>query len=288
MYFIWKEKKYFRKNYTNMKNKNNFNFKKNLLTEYSKKNITELKKKYLDKNNYHLIIRNFEKNNKKINSKIIKFSKLLGKPLSQNKLGKKYVIIKPNVKLIKKKSKNKSIKLRYHQTNSGGAIHSDGPQLSIPPKYVIMACIKQAEKGGASIISSAEKIYIFLKKNNPEILTILRKKFYFERRGFNFSKDNTFKKSIFEINKRKFCFRYLREYIEAAYDTKKKKLNSKQILAFNCLDKLLSQKRFQHKYKLNKGDLIILNNNFLAHGRSGFKINSISKQQRSFMRVWVR
>ena len=32
-----------------MKNKNNFNFKKNLLTEYSKKNITELKKKYLDK-----------------------------------------------------------------------------------------------------------------------------------------------------------------------------------------------------------------------------------------------
>ena len=45
MYFIWKEKKYFRKNYTNMKNKNNFNFKKNLLTGYSKKNITELKKK---------------------------------------------------------------------------------------------------------------------------------------------------------------------------------------------------------------------------------------------------
>lgn len=282
------KKKIFWKRFCKMKNKIDINLNKKLFSKYSKKNIIKIKKKYLDKDNYHLIVRNFETDSEKIYSKIIKFSKLFGKPLSQNKMGKKYVIIKPNVKLIKERSKNKNIKLRYHQTNSGGAIHSDGPQLSTPPKYVIMACIKQAERGGNSIISSAKKIYKFLKKNKPEILKILEKKFYFERRGFNFSKDNTFKKSIFEIDNKKFCFRYLREYIEAAYLTKKKKLSSKQILAFDCLDKLLAQKKFQEQYKLNKGDLIILNNNFLAHGRSGFKINSGSNQQRSFMRVWVR
>ena len=56
--------------------------------------------------------------------------------------------------------------------------------------------------------------------------------------------------------------------------------------ALNYLDKLLSQKRFQKRYKLNEGDLIILNNNILAHGRSGFKLNS--GNQRSLIRIWVR
>jgi alpha-ketoglutarate-dependent taurine dioxygenase len=269
-----------------MKKKSQTFLNSNFFTGDTKKNIENIKKKYLDNNRYHLIIRNFEKNKKKINSKIIKLSKLMGKPLPQNKIGKKYVVIKPNVKLIEKKYKNKSIKLRYHQTNIGGAIHSDGPQLSEPPRYVIMGCIKQAKKGGSSIISSTKKIYEYLKKNNPKILNTLTKKFYFERRGFNFANNNIFKKSIFENKSNNFRFRYLREYIEAAYNLKKIKLNPNEIKALNYLDKLLSQKKFQDTYKLNEGDVIILNNNVLAHGRSGFKLNS--GKQRSLIRIWVK
>lgn len=70
--------------------------------------------------------------------------------------------------MLKKKLFNKNVKLRYHQTNLGGAIHSDGPQLSTPPKYVIMGCIKQAEKGGYSVITSVIKIYNYIKKKIPE------------------------------------------------------------------------------------------------------------------------
>jgi|TARA_Y200000002_G_scaffold369590_1_gene363915 alpha-ketoglutarate-dependent taurine dioxygenase len=267
-----------------MKNKLNKN--KNIFLNYTKKNILKLKKKYLDDGDYHLIIRNFEENKKKINLNIKKFSKLFGEPLPQNKNGKKFAVIKPNVSLIKKRIKNKDIKLRYHQTNAGGAIHSDGPQLLVPPKYVIMACIKQAKKGGVSIISHSQKIYNFLKNNNPKILKILSKKFYFERRGFNYSNKNIFKRSIFEKKYNNFRFRYLREYIEAAYKLKNTTLKSHELKALNYLDKLLSQKRFQKRYKLNEGDLIILNNNILAHGRSGFKLNS--GNQRSLIRIWVR
>ena len=151
---------------------------------------------------------------------------------------------------------------------------------------MIMGCIRQARKGGSSIISSAKKIYNHLKKNNPKVLKTLKKKFYFERRGFNFPSQNIFKKSIFENKLNNFRFRYLREYIEAGYNLKKIKLKPIEIKAFNYLDKLLSQKRFQDKYKLNEGDVIILNNNILAHGRSGFKLNS--GKQRSLMRIWVR
>ena len=251
-----------------------------------KKNIIDLKKNFLDKNKYHLIIRNFEKNERKFSSKVIKFSKLLGNPLPQNKSGKKYVIVKPNLKLLKLNAKNNSIKLRYHQTNKGGAIHSDGPQLSIPPKYLIMGCIKQSDNGGSSIISSALKIYKHLSKKKPNLLKVLKKKFFLERRGFNFPRKNILEKAIFEKRDKHFRFRYLREYIEAGYKIKNKKLKNNEITALDYLDKLLFKKQFQKIYRLNKGDIIILNNNFLAHGRSGFKLNR--GKQRSLIRIWIK
>ena len=52
-------------------------------------------------------------------------------------------------KILKHTMINKKKILRYHQTNLGGSIHSDGPQLDTPPNYVAMACLNQAEKGGA-------------------------------------------------------------------------------------------------------------------------------------------
>jgi len=105
--------------------------------------------------------------------KLIIFSKLFGKSLNQNKHNNKFVKIKPNVKLIKQRKKNHSIKLRYHQTNAGGDIHSDGPQLATPPKYVIMGCIQQAKKGGFSIVASSKKIAEYLKIKNPKNYSIL-------------------------------------------------------------------------------------------------------------------
>jgi len=251
-----------------------------------KKDIFKLKKNILDKKNFHIVIKNFESNPKKIENKIIKFSKLFGTPLAQNKLGNKFVKIKPNVRLIKKRKTDKKVKLRYHQTNAGGAIHSDGPQLSTPPKYVIMGCIRQAKKGGFSIVSSAEKISNFLQKNRPDILKTLQQNFYFERRGFNYSNKNIFNKPIYSIKKNNFKFRYLREYIEAAYTLKSISLSNEKIDALNFLDNLLKKKQFQHRYKLNEGDIIILNNNHLAHGRSSFKIEG--SEQRSLMRVWTK
>ena len=125
-------------------------------------------------------------------------------------------------------------------------------------------------------------IYICIK-----ILNVLKDRFYFERRGFRFSNNNIFKKAIFENSYNNFRFRYLREYIEAGHNIKKSALSPKKIHAMNTLDELLNKKKFQTKYKLNEGDIIILNNDYLAHGRSGFKLNN-KGPQRSLLRIWIR
>ena len=75
--------------------------------------------------------------------------------------------------------------MRYHQTNLGGSIHSDGPQLDTPPNYVAMACLNQAEKGGSSVLTDTRLIFRYLNKKNKEVLNTLKKKFPFEKRGFS-------------------------------------------------------------------------------------------------------
>ena len=67
---------------------------------------------------------------------------------------------------------------------------------------------------------------------------------------------------------------------------KRKIINSAQLSALSYLDKALTSKKFKTQYKLQDGDLIIINNNILAHGRSGFKLEN--KKVRSFLRIWVK
>ena len=43
----------------------------------------------------------------------------------------------------------------------------------------------------------------------------------------------------------------------------------------------------QKKFKLNGGDIIIFNNNILAHGRTKFSIAS-DKNQRTLIRIWIK
>ena len=247
----------------------------------------------LNKEPYFLLIKNFERNPHLLKKKIIDFSKVFKKIRKQDSKGNIILEIKPNekkIKIFKKKRKNIKSILRYHQTNLGGSIHSDGPQLNNSPKYIVMACEQNAITGGDTILVNTKKIFEYLKKKNNFSLNILTKKFYFERRGFRNKNQNVFRKPIFSNIKNKFIFRYLRDYIEKGFELKKKSLSFEQKKSLDDLDILLSKKKFSYKFKLSSGDLLILNNHILAHGRSAFNLNQTKKiknKQRKLYRVWL-
>lgn len=269
------------------------NFIKNFELFYkdkNKKNLNNLKrdyklivKNYLDKNSYFLIIKNFEKNGLKLEKKIKLFESFVSL-LGQNDKNEKVVKVRPKKLLIKLKKKEKKI-LRYHQTNLGGSIHSDGPQLKIPPNYIVMACMEQAQSGGDSIIANTKKIYDDLNQNNKKTLKILKEKIIFERRGFKKEK-LTFLKPIFLKKKNKLSFRYLRDYIDSGFKVESKIMSNDQSKALKELDKMLISKKYQKKYRLDKGDIILLNNNILAHGRTAFKISK--NINRTLLRAWIK
>ena len=237
---------------------------------------------------YYKVFRIHNSDKTNLKKQFLVFANKLGKIRSQNLKKDKIIEIKPNTQKIKKlKQRGKKIKsvLRYHQTNLGGSIHSDGPQLVNPPKYIIMACENESKSGGETILVDTKKIYEYLKKKNKKILNTLERKFVFERRGFNYKNKNVFLKPIFRKNN--FMFRYLRDYIEKGFLIKNKKINHNQKIAMNFLDKLLRSKKFVTKFKLKRGQLVILNNHILAHGRSTFKIKNNSDVNRKLYRIWL-
>jgi alpha-ketoglutarate-dependent taurine dioxygenase len=266
-----------------LKSDKNFFYLNKKINEISDLDIKFIKENYLDKDKYHLIIKNFSKSPAQMKKNIVNFSKIFGKLLKQDKYGKLIAEITPSVKKIKKKKSN----LRYHQTNTGGNIHSDGPQLNNPPKYVLMACKKQAERGGYSILSSIEKILVYLKKYDKKTLSILKKEFFFEKRGFYFkNQSKVLKKPIIQLFKKDLRFRYLRDYMNQAYKINSIVLPKTQSKALDKLDNLLSKKQYQYKFKLEEGDILLINNFKLAHGRSSFSIKNNSN--RSFFRLWFK
>jgi alpha-ketoglutarate-dependent taurine dioxygenase len=250
--------------------------------------IKFIKKNYLDQNQYHVIIQGLGKSQKIIKKNVNYFTKIFGKLVKQDKHGKLIAEIKPSLKKIKlKQLKKREINLRYHQTNTGGDVHSDGPQLENPPKYVMMACVNNAEKGGYSILSSIEKIIFYLKKYDRKTLLALKKDFYFEKRGFYFKEQSkVFKKPVIKYHNKDLRFRYLRDYMQQAYKIKSLELNKTQTKALDKLDKLLADKKYQYKYKLQAGDILLLNNFKMAHGRSRFNLKE--KNNRTLIRAWFR
>ena len=83
----------------------------------------------------------------------------------------------------------------------------------------------------------------FIKKKRI-FLNILKKKFYFERRGFNYSGANVFLKPIFEVSKKIYVLDISEIILKKDIRLKKKRLSKKQIQAFNYLDKLLKKESF--------------------------------------------
>ena len=246
-----------------------------------KKIILDIKKNCItSKKNYFII----KLNNKKNLSKNINFiTSLFEQKINQNYKKDKTLLVTPNTRLINKFKKIQDDKLRYHQTNKGGSIHTDGPQHLNTPKFLLMASISNNNKGGESIIVNGKKIFNYINRKKPKISKTLQENFFFERRGFNFKKNNILKKPIFENNK-VFSMRYLKEYILTAYKILNKNMTKEQLSAINFLDKLLYSKKFQTRFKLNEGEIIIINNKVLAHGRTSFTINE--SKPRKILRVW--
>ena len=89
--------------------------------------------------------------------------------------------------------------------------------------------------------------------------------------------------------------RYLREYIEAGHETVGEPLSPQQIEAMDVLDEALSLPQLHWIHQLGAGEIAIINDSRMFHGRTTFSNASPPARQydpasgnRLYTRVWVR
>lgn len=143
--------------------------------------------------------------------------------------------------------------------------HTDHPKAD----YVAWLCIKQSDSGGETIIADAEAAYLNLPSKDRQILSTIR---FFEHKVFQGDEDDHPMIAI-DNGRRKFYY----SYWLSGYDISEEKENSLNRFRMALSECVIAEIR------LHAGDVLIVDNTRILHGRRSFAGN-----KRLLRRYWVR
>jgi alpha-ketoglutarate-dependent taurine dioxygenase len=175
---------------------------------------------------------------------------------------------------------------RYHETNTPGSLHTDGPQLDTPPDVLLMLSIRQADVGGESVLVDGAVLHQYLAMRKPEIFRILHFPFYFDRRGFDYHSPDLYR-PVYECSQDSVGMRYLCSYILSGHTKRECPLTEMQRAALLTLEELLNDSAFQVRVSLPPGQMLIVDNQRMCHGRTAFHDRGVPRSLRHLIRLWV-
>ncbi len=173
---------------------------------------------------------------------------------------------------------------RYSDSRHGGSFHTDGPQAAFPaPEYFALLCVRQAPVGGDLILIRVEDV---LRHLDRQQLDVLGGTFYFDRRAGIVQPPVAHPIVTGPDGDR--VMRYLREYITLGHAYPGiPGLTSDQTDALDALDAVLNREDLQVKDRLLPGELVVVNNLTMCHGRTEFQ-DGASRDGRLMLRTWIR
>jgi hypothetical protein len=180
---------------------------------------------------------------------------------------------------------------RYADSRHGGSLHTDGAESPFPlPSYTTLCCIRRALRGGALQIISADSAYRRLARHSPELSRALLRPFHFDRRGdVGADGSSTVEKPVFFEGRDGLHVTYLREYIEVGHrHDHVPDLTATQRAALDALDTELSNPELIIEGFLDPGDVLVLNNQRILHGRTEFEDGPDPSMKRLLLRMWLR
>jgi alpha-ketoglutarate-dependent taurine dioxygenase len=195
---------------------------------------------------------------------------------------------------------------RYHETGTGGSIHTDSPIMPNVADYVGLLCVRPALSGGESKFVSVARLHNILLQHAGDLLDVLYQPFYFDRRlkPEEVTDDNpaTLYEPIFSydpaLGDHGLRLRWQPEYVwQAPALPGVPALTERQHLALHLLEGLLEDRSgvLTVKAGMGAGDIQLLNNHVVAHGRSAFDDHVRSDdptaldpvRRRLMRRVWL-
>jgi hypothetical protein len=179
------------------------------------------------------------------------------------------------------------------QTRESTGFHTDSSALGTMPDVVGLLCLRSAMWGGHSQVVSAAKVHERLLATKPELLSRLYEDYVRDivTPGTEDTRAALIANRIPIYSAGRFwkglTFRYMRYWIETGQEKAGQPLGPEQVRALDALDGLLADPALAVEFDLHEGDIFLVNNHLIAHGRTEYEDADGSTRRRHLVRLWL-
>lgn len=173
--------------------------------------------------------------------------------------------------------------MRGYTSNGGQGFHTDSCDVSA------LFTLRQGIAGGESHVESSVAIHNELLRTRPDLVDVLYEPFYWSWQGQELEGEKPYyQQPVFSVQDGHFCCRIIAMHIQSAQlFPEVPRLTAAQIEAIAAMRELQAQERFQVHFKMQPGDLEILNSHVTFHGRTKFTDGDDEAHTRHLLRMWL-
>lgn len=173
--------------------------------------------------------------------------------------------------------------VRGHRTNAYLPPHSDSCDV------VGLLCVRPAQEGGASTISSSMAIYNEILRTRPEFIAPLTEGFHFDLigKGTQAVEVTRNRVPVFSWCEGVLSCRFNKQQIELGAAKAGHPLTPLQQAAVDYVEELAVRPDFQFPMAFEPGDIQLLNNHTTLHSRTGYRDWDAPEKRRLLLRLWL-
>ncbi|WP_245825840.1 TauD/TfdA family dioxygenase [Oceanibaculum nanhaiense] len=171
----------------------------------------------------------------------------------------------------------------YARTLSNGALRFHTDRCDV----VGLLCVRQAANGGVSKLCSSPMVYNTIRERRPDLLEVLCQPYYRSRFGEEKGAEQVaYPLPIFGLHDGKLTSHYSLTYIEAAsFIPGVPPMSDVQKEALALFQATMEELSFE--MVLEPGDIQLLNNHVVYHGRTPFTDDDTQGRSRMLFRLWL-
>lgn len=171
---------------------------------------------------------------------------------------------------------------RSYQHSRRLGLHAD------PTDVVGLLCLRPARSGGLSTIVSSVAVHNALVATRPDLAQLLYQPWWFDRRTGD-GPDSFYQQPVYAMDADgRLRTRFGPDYMFSAQrGAHVPPLSAEQLQALQWLDHLSHDPRFVLTMDLRPGDLQLLNNRVILHGRTAYEDHPEPERRRHLIRLWL-
>ena len=203
----------------------------------------------------------------------------LGVPISQNAKGQRLGYVTDRGRDYAK------VNVRGYTTRAELKMHCDAADI------VTLLCVHHARSGGESLVASSMSIHNELLASHPDYLEPLYQGFHFDLRGEGSTGDpdeiTYCKVPVFSYYAGRLNCRFNQRTIEDGMRKAGMPLAGKALAAVRAVGELARRPDLCYPMEFQPGDIQLLNNHSILHGRRAFEDFAEPGRRRLLLRMWI-